>query len=89
MGHVITSATTITVVLTQLPHPSRVIRISRLSIGVGALDTRIVNVEKDVKVLNTQMMVLQEMSYGLMRASTGLMSAYENLKKCREASSDC
>lgn len=43
------------------------------------------NVEKGVKVLSTQVMVLQEMSYGLMRVSTGerqnlkgLMNAYEN-----------
>lgn len=43
------------------------------------------NVEKGVKVLSTQVTVLQEMSYGLMRVSTGerqnlkgLMNAYEN-----------
>lgn len=43
-------------------------------------------------MLNTQTRILQEMSYGLMRAFTGeeknlkgLIKAYENWDKCKEA----
>lgn len=73
------STTTITVSATMYIVTSHNCRIE-------ALENGIFNVEKDVKVLNTQMRVLLEMSCGLTRALTG---EQEGPKKCREAGSDC
>lgn len=58
------------------------------------LDTRVSNVEKDVTMQNTDLRVLEEMSYELVRAFAGekshlksLIKAYENWKSCRETAS--
>lgn len=63
---------------------------------IDALDKRISDVEKDVMIQNTELRVLREMCYELLKASAeentglkGLTKVYENRKQCRETGGNC
>lgn len=80
IGHLITLATTVTVgaittyivtshtTTASIPSDKKIEAIDK---RIEVLDTRVANVEKDVTMQNTELRVLEEMSYGLVRASAG------------------
>lgn len=108
-GHLITSATTLIVgaittsITTYIVTSHTTIalissdrKFEAIDKKIADLDTRVTNVENDVKMQNTESRVLEKISYGLIRASTrekthleGLMKAYENWNSCRETGSGC
>lgn len=93
-GHLITSATTLivgaiaTYIVTSHTTTASISsdrKFEAINKKIEVLDTRVASVEKDVKMQNTELRVLEEMSYGLARASArekshlnDLMKAYKN-----------